>query len=167
MKRTIFAIALLTVSSTAFATGGGGGGSSTPGKGGGCGWGAMVFEDQSGLGPHLFASTTNGTSGNATFGLTSGTNGCDSDVVIRYGGTSIFASIMPEFSEDVARGNGEALDTVAVMYGVDKEDRPAFAATMHENFAVIFPNENVTAEQAIASIDAIMKADPRLAKYVA
>jgi hypothetical protein len=166
MKKTIFAIALLTVSSTAFAAGAGGG-TSTPGKGGGCGWGAMVFEDQSGLGPHLFASTTNGTSGNATFGLTSGTNGCDSDVVIRYGGTSIFASIMPEFSEDVARGNGEALDTVAVMYGVDKEDRPAFAATMHENFAVIFPNENVTAEQAISSIDAIMKADPRLAKYVA
>ena len=53
------------------------------------------------------------------------------------------------------------------MSGVDKEDRPAFAATMHENFAIIFPNENVTAEQAMASIDEIMKADPRLAKYVA
>ena len=166
MKKTIFTIVLLAVSSTAFATGGGGG-TSKPGKGGGCGWGALVFEGDNGLGPHLLASTTNGTSSNAVFGLTSGTNGCDSGVTIKYGGTSIFASIMPEFSEDVARGNGEALDTVAVMYGVDKDDRPAFAATMHENFAIIFPNENVTAEQAMASIDEIMKADPRLAKYVA
>ena len=61
------------------------------GKGGGCGWGNMVFEGQRGLGPHLLATTTNGTSGNATFGLTSGTNGCDSSVTIHYSGRSLFA----------------------------------------------------------------------------
>jgi hypothetical protein len=38
---------------------------------------------------------------------------------------------------------------------------------MHENFAVIFPNENVTADEMIASIEKVMKADPTLAKYIA
>jgi hypothetical protein len=38
---------------------------------------------------------------------------------------------------------------------------------MHENFAVIFPSEDVTADDMMASIEEIMKADARLAKYVA
>ena len=40
-----------------------------------CGWGNMLFEGQRGTPAHFLASTTNGTSGNATFGMTSGTNG--------------------------------------------------------------------------------------------
>ena len=37
---------------------------------------------------------------------------------------------------------------------------------MHENFAVIFPSEDVTADEMIASIEEVMKADPVLAKYI-
>ena len=59
--------------------------------GNGCGWGNMVFEGQRGLFPHLLATTTNGTSGNATFGMTSGTNGCNTNARLGYGGRSIFA----------------------------------------------------------------------------
>ena len=42
-------------------------------KGPGCGWGAMVFDGQSGIGPNVLAATTNGILGNQTFGMTSGT----------------------------------------------------------------------------------------------
>ena len=59
------------------------------------------------------------------------------------------------------------LDTVAVVYGVEKQDRETFAKVMHENFAVIFPSEDVTADDMMASIEAVMKADPTLAKYIA
>jgi ribosomal protein L24 len=59
------------------------------------------------------------------------------------------------------------MDTVAVIYGVDKQDRGTFAKVMHENFAVIFPNENVTADEMMASIEKVMKADPTLNKYIA
>ena len=96
MKKIIIGAALLASSSSAFA----------------CGWGAMVFDGQSGLGPHLFASTTNGTSSNAVFGLTSGTNGCDSSIVIKYRGSSVFDSMLDVFIEDVARGEGEAIESV-------------------------------------------------------
>ena len=73
---------------------------------------------------------------------------------------------MNEFSEDVARGEGDALSTVAVLYGVEPIDRDTFAQVMHENFAVIFPSEDVTAEEMIASIEEVMKTDPVLSKYI-
>ena len=59
--------------------------------GNGCGWGNMLFEGQRGMAPHFLATTTNGTSGNATFGMTSGTNGCDTSVKLGYGGRSMLA----------------------------------------------------------------------------
>ena len=103
MKKVIFSAVLLAASSTANAA--------APG-GPGCGWGNMLFEGQNGP-VHIIATTTNGTSGNKTFGMTSGTNGCSMDGKLTYGGKSMISSIMDRFSEDVAQGNGEALDAVA------------------------------------------------------
>lgn len=158
MKKIFAGIAMLTVSSAAFAV--------APG-GDNCGWGNMIMEGQSGLGSHIIASTTNGTSGNATFGMTTGTNGCSANGTLTYGGKSLLGSIMGEFSENVARGEGEALNAVAIAYGVEQADRATFAKVLHENFAVIFPSENVTAEEVTASIDTLIKTDARLAKYAA
>jgi hypothetical protein len=158
MKRVIAGIVILGASSVAMAE--------SPG-GPGCGWGNMLFDGQSGMGPHFLATTTNGTSGNKTFGMTTGTNGCETSGTLTYGGKSMISSIMGEFTEDVARGEGDALNAVAVIYGVEQQDRATFAQVMHENFAVIFPSEDVTADEMMASIESIMKADARLAKYVA
>ena len=132
-----------------------------------CGWGNMLLEGQSGVGPHLLATITNGTSGNKTFGMTSGTNGCSTDGSLTYGGSSMISSIMDEFSEDVARGHGEALDAVAVMMGVEKADRSHFAQTVHKNFGTLFPHDKVTAKEVTDSLLTVMQADARLAKYAA
>ncbi len=158
MKNIFTGLVLLSASSVAFA--GAAGGDS-------CGWGNMLFEGQSGTAPHVLAVTTNGTSGNNTFGITSGTNGCSSSGSLSYSGKNVVSSIMGEFTEDVARGEGDAMNTVAVVYGVDQADRAHFAKVMHENFATIFPNENVTADQMMVSIEEVMKADATLSKYVA
>ena len=158
MNKVIAGLILLSASSVANAGAAGGAG---------CGWGQALFEGQSGPAPHVLGLTTNGTSGNNTFGVTTGTNGCSSDGTLTYGGQNVVSSIMNEFSEDVARGEGDALNTVAVVYGVEQQDRDTFAKVMHENFAVLFPNEDVTADEMMASIEAVMKADARLSKYVA
>jgi hypothetical protein len=157
MKHIVAGLVLVSVSSVANAGAAGGDG---------CGWGNMLFEGQSGPAPHILGATTNATSGNNTFGMTSGTNGCTTSGKLSYGGKSVVSSIMGEFSEDVARGEGDALNTVAVVYGVEQADRATFAKVMHENFNVIFPNENVTADEMMASIESVMKADARLSKYV-
>ncbi len=158
MKKIIAGLALIAVSSVSFAE--------APG-GPNCGWGNMLLEGKSGTGSHLMASITNGTSGNATFGMTTGTNGCSTSGALTYSGANMVSAIMDEFSEDVARGQGDAMDTVAVIYGVQKQDRETFAKVMHENFAVIFPGENVTADEMMASMEKIMKADSVLSKYIA
>ncbi|MBQ0721506.1 MAG: DUF3015 domain-containing protein [Gammaproteobacteria bacterium] len=132
-----------------------------------CGWGNMLFKSNSGLGPHLGASLTNGTSGNATFGMSSGTNGCSPNGTLTYGGISLLAQVMDEFSEDVARGEGDALDAIALTLGIDVQDRATFAQLTHDNFSTLFPNENVTAQEVMASIQQVMKNDARLSKYAA
>lgn len=157
MKKILGCMVLAVASTSAFADAAGGNN---------CGWGNMLFKGQSGPVPHFAASTTNGTSGNATFGMTSGTNGCSTDGSLTYGGKSMISAIMTEFSEDVAAGKGEALNSVAVMMGVERQDRQAFAEVAHANFKVIFSSENTTAAEAIAALEQVMKADSRLAKYV-
>ncbi len=131
-----------------------------------CGWGNMLFQGQSGMVPHFLASTTNGTSGNATFGMTSGTNGCSTAGKLTYGGKAMVNAMLDELSADVAMGEGEALTAVAVAYGVSKEDRPAFAQLANRNFDALFPSENVTADDVLASLESLMKDDAALSKYV-
>lgn len=158
MKRAIAGLALLSASSVAMAGAAGGDA--------GCGWGNALFKGSEGTPSHVLAAITNAFLGNNTFGMTTGTNGCSTSGTLGYGGSSAVSAIMDEFSEDVARGEGDALNTVAVLYGVEPADRPTFARVMHENFAVIFPSEDVTAQEMIASIEAVMKADPTLARYI-
>ncbi len=157
MKKLTAGSILLLASSSAFAV--------APG-GGGCGWGNALFEGQSGVAPHVLAVTTNATSGNNTFGMTTGTNGCKVDGKLGYSGKSMLASLMDEFSEDAAKGGGEALTAVAVMLGVQPEDRAHFAELTHQNFASIFPDENVTTDEVYHSLQQMMKNDDTLSRYV-
>jgi len=158
MKRILLGSLLAAATFNAFAE--------APG-GPGCGWGNMLFEGQRGLPSHLVASITNGTSGNATFGMTSGTNGCSTQGALRYDGKSmiVLSSIMTELSEDMAKGEGEALTTYAVVLGVQPQDRAHFAAVTHQHFAEIFSSADVTAEQVHAATLAVLKQDARLAPY--
>jgi hypothetical protein len=157
MKKLMTGAMLLAVSSVAMAE--------APG-GPNCGWGNMLFKGQSGMAAHFLASTTNGTSGNATFGMTSGTNGCSVNGTITYGGKAMVNAMLDEFSADVAVGQGDTLTAVAVAYGVAPEDRAAFAQLAHENFAVLFPSENVTADEVVTSLETLMKGDAQLSQYI-
>ncbi|MCB1756649.1 MAG: DUF3015 domain-containing protein [Gammaproteobacteria bacterium] len=134
-----------------------------------CGWGNMLLEGKNGLVMHMLAGTTNGTSGNATFGMTFGTNGCSVDGALTYGGEKMvwFDNILDQFSTDVAQGNGEALNAVAVMMGVEANDRAQFDAVMHDNFTVLFPSETVTSQEVLDAMIVVMKQDQTLSKYVA
>jgi len=158
VSKVVGVVALVALPSLAFAE--------APG-GPNCGWGNMLFKGNAGLGPHLGASLTNGTSGNATFGMSSGTNGCSPDGTLTYGGISLLAQVMDEFSEDVARGEGDALNAVALTLGIEVQDRAAFSRLTRDNFSTLFPNESVTAEEVMTSIHQLMKNDAQLSKYSA
>ena len=159
MKKTIIAAVLLGSAAGAHADAAGG-----PG----CGWGNMLFEGQSGMPMHLLATLVNGTSGNATFGMTTGTNGCDTSGSLTYSGKSLLAmnGVLEEVAMDMATGQGEALTALSLSLGVPAEDRTHFNQVMHQNFSVIFSRDDVTASEVADQISAVMQADEILAKHI-
>jgi hypothetical protein len=158
MMKKLLVISTLFISSSALAD--------APGSQS-CGWGNMLFAGQSGTPSHVLAATTNASTGNNTIGMTFGTNGCSTKGTLTYGGKEIIdvSMIMDEFSEDVARGDGEALTAVAVSLGVVEADRELFKATLHDNFNTLFPSENVTTEHVVSSMFSLMKDNEKLLKY--
>jgi hypothetical protein len=131
---------------------------------GSCGWGSKVFQGQSGVAPQVLAATTNGTSGNQTFGITFGTSGCTQDGVV----SSTWKTAMyidgnrVALARDAAAGQGESLDALATVMGVKDADRAAFASTIKGQFATVFANEQVA-----ANLKSVLAADQRLAVYAA
>lgn len=131
---------------------------------GSCGWGSKVFEGQSGVVPQVLAVTTNGTSGNQTFGISFGTSGCTQDGVV----TSTWKTAMyidgnrVALARDAAAGQGESLNVLAEVMGVKSADRALFAATIKANFATVFANDQVA-----ANLKSVLAANEQLASYAA
>lgn len=133
----------------------------------GCGWGTQAFKGNSGVLYKVVAATTNGSFGNQTFGISSGTIGCSRGGVIKadaqlnmYAGANI-----DKLASDMAAGQGESLETLAVLLGVEDADKPAFFQLTKSNFSVIFPSGQVTAGAVLSSLVDLMSADQQLSKY--
>lgn len=136
---------------------------------GSCGWGSKVFDGQSGIAPQVLAVTTNGTSGNQTFGITSGTSGCTQDgTVASTWKTAMFIDGNKNaLARDTSAGQGETLDALAQLIGIEAQDKAAFARVAQQNFARIFPSTDVSAEQIRLSLRDVVAADADLSKYAA
>ncbi len=135
----------------------------------GCGLGTMVWDGQSGVVPQVLAVTTNGTSGNQTFGISTGTLGCKSDGTVNSAQKlSMFTgSNMDNLARDMSSGQGEALETMAELMEVQEQDKARFFQVSQSNFDKIFTSEDVTAGQVIANLKAVMAADAELSHYSA
>src|SRR5881392_1024005 len=81
---------------------------------GSCGWGAKLFDGQSGIAPQVLGATTNGTFGNQTFGITFGTSGCTQDGAVKSSWkTALFIDGNKEqLARDMSVGSGETLDSL-------------------------------------------------------
>lgn len=132
----------------------------------GCGVGAMIWEGQSGIAPHVLAATTNGTFGNQTFGMTTGTLGCQTNEAVQSMAMYMNSNI-DKVARDMSRGSGENLDTLAVLLGVDEADRDTFRQVLQDNFATIFPSSDTTSGEAVDAIVALLEKNESLSKYVA
>ena len=133
----------------------------------GCGWGSMVFAGKSGVANQVLAATTNGTSGNQTFGISSGTAGCTQDgVVPSYAQLSMFTGEnMDRLASDMSAGHGEALATLADLWGINNQDKQAFYQAAHQHFDQIYSSPNVTSDQVVAHLRSVLASDKTLAKY--
>ncbi|NVJ49766.1 MAG: DUF3015 domain-containing protein [Gammaproteobacteria bacterium] len=153
MKKVLFSAMVLVGSTAAMAE-----------AGPGCGLGAQVFKGKSGTVSHVLAATTNGTSGNQTFGMTSGTLGCDSSRTIQVA-TLYMDSNIDKVASDMSKGDGEALNALAELMGIESKDKAHFNALLKNNFAKVFTSNETTSDEAIQNIVALMKQDDVLKSY--
>jgi DUF3015 family protein len=159
MRKILIAVVLSTVPAFAFAQ---------QNNIGTCGWGAKLFDGQSGIAPQVLAVTTNGTSGNQTFGITTGTSGCTQDGVVKSTWkTAMFIDGNKDrLARDMSIGSGETLDSLAHLIGVREEDRAAFNRVVQANVSLIFPSDSTT-DQAVVALKAVLGSDRELAQYAA
>lgn len=119
----------------------------------GCGLGSMIIKDDSSAVLLALQATTNGTSGNQTFGITSGTSGCKkTKFVMNERAEEFVASNMDQLAKEIAMGQGESVDTLAELLAV--EDKEAFASALQANYNSIYSADNVEMAEVLDTISA-------------
>ena len=126
---------------------------------GGCGLGSMAWRGQSGILPQSLAITTNNTFWTNTIGITLGTSGCDPNGRVT-GGTgrmtlAFLEDNMEQFAMDAAAGKGETIETLA---GILEVDGATLGKEVQQNFAYIFPNDNVDVVDVTLRVIEVAKA---------
>lgn len=136
---------------------------------GSCGWGTKLFDGQSGIAPQVLAVTTNGTSGNQTFGITSGTSGCTQDGMVKSSWvTAMFIDgNRHQLARDMSVGSGETLDVLAALIGVEAQDRALFDTTVKSSYGQIYTSEQATADEIAAALRDVLAQNAVLARYSA
>ncbi len=96
-------------------------------------------------------ATTNGTSGNQTFGITSGTSGCRKvKFVMNEIAEEFVASNMDILAKEISVGHGESIDTLAELLAV--EDKATFASALQSNYNSIYSSQDVQMADVLDNI---------------
>lgn len=127
---------------------------STFGKNVGCGLGSIIMKEKDGTIYQVLAVTTNGTLGNQTFGITSGTLECQQPATFASSDklNEFVAANMDTLAMDMAAGSGETLVTLAELMEVPAESRASFYASLQANFTSIYTSSAVQSAEIIDNI---------------
>jgi len=137
----------------------------------GCGLGKELWanaSNQKSIGGQVLAATTNGTLGNQTFGISSGTSGCTSNgtILSEYRVTVFAAANFDNLSQDMAKGNGEHLTSFAELLNIPQEQRVDFYVLAQSHYRGMIQNGENSPAAMLASLDRGMSAHPTLAKVI-
>ncbi len=117
----------------------------------GCGLGTQVIKSPDSAILYALQATTNGTSGNQTFGISSGTSGCEkTKFVMNERAQEFVASNMDQLSKEIAIGHGESIDTLAEL--LDIADKATFSASLQENYNNIYTSKDVKMSNVLDNI---------------
>ena len=160
-SKFLVAIAAVSASAGAFAAG--------ENNVGSCGWGSKIFAGQSGIFPQALAGITNGTFGNQTFAISTGTSGCTQDGAVSSNWqTALFIDGNKEkLARDVSRGQGETLDSLAKLLGMREAHKSHFYQTAKGNFDRIFPSAQASTDDIMNGFKQVIAEDQFLSIYTA
>lgn len=108
----------------------------------GCGVGSIIFKDNNEWWAQTLAATTNGTLGNQTFGITTGTLECDANALVsNMEKAQVFvAANKKDVSNDIARGQGERIAVLSKL--MNCSDDSEFANQLKANYQEIFKDDS-------------------------
>jgi len=124
----------------------------------GCGLGSVLFGAKPGI-VQVFVSTTNGTFGSQTFGISSGTSNCENSKSVAQAAEAFIADNSKAVEKDVARGNGETLDTLASLMSC--ANNSAFNSKLQTHYNQFF-KAGATAQASARSIVTYVRNDSEL-----
>lgn len=127
----------------------------------GCGLGSQLFMGKNDQVSQILGATTNGTSGNQTFGISSGTSNCTDQGVVTSQIPMFIETNQIALANDIARGNGETLAHLSKVMGCSDTGR--FNTTLQKNYGEIFTTDNIRSSQVTNSILDVIKNDSKLA----
>jgi hypothetical protein len=139
-----------------------------PDTGPGCGLGKLAWSDygrQKSIAPQVMMATTNGTFGSQTFGISSGTSGCTNDgTIMGQHKVSVFAAANYDtLSQEMARGGGEHLASLAALMGVPEEHRSEFFSLAQLQYARLVQSGDRTPGAMIQILQSGMTTHPTFA----
>lgn len=125
----------------------------------GCGIGTMALgENEATVISQIAATFLNGICGNQTFGITSGTLGCEpaSSFAGNQKIQEFVTGNMDQLAMDIAIGQGQSLDALADLMSVPATERTDLYAKMQINFDAIFTSHDLTSEDLVKNLDKVV-----------
>ncbi len=124
----------------------------------GCGLGKMIFKDIKGnkkIVQQVVAATLNGTFGNQTFGITSGTSGCTNDGIVKNEEkVNVFVAVNFEsLQEDMAQGQGEYLHSLANLMEIPAEHQAEFFVMTRDKYNTLFSSSETTPQEMLTALN--------------
>jgi len=135
----------------------------------GCGLGTLIMSGR-GTGAQITAATSNGTMGNQTFGITSGTSNCTQDgAVASTKQRQAFAEAsLPSILRDMSTGRGEYVVALGQLYGCKRATMATFTKSAQKNFGQICADNQCTKPGTfLSSFETQMSKDGNVAKSCA
>lgn len=129
----------------------------------GCGLGSMLFKEDKPV-HQIVAATTNGSFGNQTFGITTGTIGCSSGGLIKAGKErEVFvATNLRSLERELAAGSGQYAASLAALSGCSAAPEK-FLAVTKANYENIFTGD-ASVKTVLENLDRVTSADKDLSK---
>lgn len=142
-----------------------------PDTGPGCGAGKVLwadFKNQKNILPQAFMATTNLTGMN-TFAISSGTSGCTNDgQVWAEHKVTTFASItFDNLAQEMAQGEGEHLESLAMLMGVPAEHQAEFLSMAQDQYTSLIQDGESSPVALIRALNDAIAGHPILAKATA
>ncbi len=138
-----------------------------PDNGPGCGLGKLAwnsYPSQQSIGAQIIQATTNATSFSQTFGISSGTSGCTNDgTIFASEKVNMFTAInFDNISQEMARGQGEHLTSLATLMEIPVDQHAIFFAMTQEKYLTLVQAGEATPKAVVKAIYTAMSNHPVL-----